>query len=39
MLLASIVLVSSNPRLIRAAMFQGLAPLLGIVLLVLALLG
>jgi putative membrane protein len=39
MLLASIVLVSSNPRMIRAAMFQGLAPLLGIVLLVLALLG
>ena len=39
MLLASIVLVSSNPRLLRAAMFQGLAPLLGIVFLVLALLG
>jgi putative membrane protein len=38
MLLASIVLVSSNPRLVRAAMFQGLAPLLGIVFLVLALL-
>jgi putative membrane protein len=39
MVLASIVLVSSNPRLARAAMFQGLAPLLGIVFLVLALLG
>jgi hypothetical protein len=35
MLLASIVLVSSNPRLMRAALFQGLAPLLGIVFLVL----
>jgi len=39
MLLASIVLVSSNPRLVRAAMFQGLAPALGIVFLVLSLLG
>ncbi len=39
MLLASIVLVASNPRLVRAALFQGLAPLLGIVFLVLALLG
>jgi len=39
MLLASIVLVSSNPRLARAAMFQGLAPALGIVFLVLSLLG
>jgi putative membrane protein len=39
MLLASIVLIASNPRLARAAMFQGLAPLLGIVFLVLALLG
>ena len=39
MLLASIVLVASNPRLLRAAMVQGLAPLLGIVFLVLALLG
>jgi putative membrane protein len=39
MLLASIVLVSSNPRLARAAMFQGLAPALGIIFLVLALLG
>jgi putative membrane protein len=39
MLLASIVLVSSNPRLVRAAMFQGLAPLLGIVFLVLYLVG
>jgi putative membrane protein len=38
MLLASIVLVSSNARLVRAAMFQGLAPLFGIVFLVLSLL-
>lgn len=37
MLLASIVLVASNPKLLRAALFQGLAPLLGIVFLVLAL--
>ena len=37
MLLASIVLVASNPRLLRAALLQGLAPLLGIVFLVLAL--
>jgi putative membrane protein len=39
MLLASIVLVASNPRLLRAALIQGLAPLLGVVFLVLALLG
>jgi putative membrane protein len=39
MVLASIVLVSSNPRLVRAAMLQGLAPLLGIVFLVLSLVG
>ena len=39
MLLASVVLVASNPKLVRAALFQGLAPLLGIVFFVLALLG
>ena len=37
MLLASIVLITSNPRLARAALVQGAAPLLGIVFLVLAL--
>ena len=39
MLLASIVLIASNPHLLRAALVQGLAPLLGIVFLVLAILG
>jgi putative membrane protein len=39
MLLASIVLVSSNPRLMRAALFQGLTPLIGIIFFVLVLLG
>jgi putative membrane protein len=38
MLLAAIVLVASNPRLVRAAVFQGAAPLLGLVFLVLAIL-
>jgi putative membrane protein len=37
MLLASIVLVASNPKLVRAAVFQGAAPLLGVLFLVLAL--
>jgi putative membrane protein len=37
MLLAAIVLVASNPKLVRAAVFQGAAPLLGLVFLVLAL--
>lgn len=37
MLLASIVLVTSNPKLARAAVTQGLAPLLGLLFLVLAL--
>ncbi|MFC5502327.1 DUF1304 domain-containing protein [Lysinimonas soli] len=37
MLLASIVLITSNPKLLRAALVQGAAPLLGIVSLVLAL--
>ena len=35
MLLASIVLVASNPKLVRAAIFQGAAPLLGLAFLVL----
>ena len=37
MLLASIVLITSNPKLWRAAVLQGAAPLLGIIFLVLAL--
>jgi putative membrane protein len=37
MLLASVVLVVSNPRLLRAAALQGAAPLLGIVFLGIAL--
>lgn len=37
MLLASLVLVSSSPKLGRAALIQGAAPLLGIVFLVLSL--
>jgi putative membrane protein len=36
MVLASIVLVTSAPKLYRAALVQGLAPLLGIIFLVLA---
>ncbi len=35
MLLAAVVLITSNPRLARAAILQGGAPLLGIVFLVL----
>lgn len=37
MVLAAVVLVASNPRMVRAAAVQGLAPLLGGILLVLAL--
>ncbi|MBW4031148.1 MAG: DUF1304 domain-containing protein [Acidobacteria bacterium] len=37
MLLASIVLITSNPRLARAAATQGVAPLLALVFLVLSL--
>ena len=36
MVLAATVLITSNPRLARAAVLQGAAPLIGIVLLVLA---
>lgn len=36
MLLASIVLVTSNPKLARAAVTQGLVPLIGLIFLVLA---
>ncbi len=36
MLLASIVLLFSNPRLARAAAFQGVAPLIGLVFLIVA---
>lgn len=36
MLLASIVLITSSPKLARAALLQGVAPLFGIVFLVLA---
>ncbi|MDJ0333631.1 DUF1304 domain-containing protein [Salinibacterium sp. G-O1] len=36
MVLAAIVLIASSPRLARAAVIQGLAPLIGIVLLVLS---
>lgn len=39
MLLASIVLVSSSPKLVRAAIIQGGPPLVGIVLLALSLTG
>jgi putative membrane protein len=38
MVLASIVLVTSSPKLARAAAIQGLAPLVGIIFLALALL-
>jgi len=37
MLLASVVLITSNPKLARAAMTQGLAPLVGLIFLVLSL--
>ncbi|MEO8528095.1 MAG: DUF1304 domain-containing protein [Pseudolysinimonas sp.] len=37
MVLASIVLISSNPKLARAAAMQGVAPLLGLIFLVLSL--
>ena len=36
MLLASIVLLTSSPKLLRAALIQGAAPLLGIIFLVAA---
>ncbi|HXR44074.1 MAG TPA: DUF1304 domain-containing protein [Pseudolysinimonas sp.] len=36
MLLASIVLITSNPKLLRAALIQGLAPLIAIGFLILA---
>lgn len=36
MLLAAVVLVFSNPKLVRAAAFQGAAPLVGLILLILA---
>ena len=37
MLLASVVLITSNPKLARAAFTQGVAPLIGLIFLVLAL--
>jgi len=37
MVLAAVVLVTSNPRLLRAALIQGAAPLLGLVFLTLSL--
>ncbi len=37
MLLASVVLITSNPRLARAAATQGVAPLIGLIFLVLSL--
>jgi len=37
MLLASVVLITSNPKLARAAMTQGVAPLIGLIFLVLSL--
>jgi len=36
MLLAAVVLLFSNPKLARAAAFQGTAPLIGLILLILA---
>ncbi len=36
MLLASVVLLFSNPKLARAAAFQGVAPLIGLIFLVIA---
>lgn len=37
MMLAAVVLVTSNPRMLRAALIQGAAPLLGLVFLLLSL--
>jgi putative membrane protein len=37
MVLAAVVLVTSNPKLLRAALIQGVAPLLGLVFLTLSL--
>jgi putative membrane protein len=37
MVLASVVLVTSNPKLVRAALIQGAAPLLGLLFLTLSL--
>lgn len=37
MLLASVVLITSNPKLARAALTQGVAPLIALILLVLSL--
>lgn len=37
MVLAAVVLVTSNPKLLRAALFQGTAPLLGLIFLTLSL--
>jgi putative membrane protein len=37
MVLAAVVLVTSNPRLVRAALIQGAAPLLGLLFLTLSL--
>ena len=37
MVLAAVVLVTSNPKLVRAALIQGAAPLLGLVFLTLSL--
>jgi len=39
MLLAAVVLITSNPRMWRGAVLQGAAPLLGLLFLTLALLG
>jgi len=36
MLLAAVVLVFSNPKLVRAAAFQGAAPLIGLIFLIIA---
>ena len=36
MLLASVVLLFSNPKLARAAAFQGVAPLIGLIFLIIA---
>ncbi|MGB3911750.1 MAG: DUF1304 domain-containing protein [Pseudolysinimonas sp.] len=37
MVLAAVVLITSNPKLLRAALIQGVAPLLGLVFLTLSL--
>lgn len=39
MVLAAVVLVASNPRMLRAALIQGAAPLLALLFLLLSLLG